>query len=46
MGEEYRIQVGSTDFEIDLLFFHRGLQSIIAVELKTEKFKPAHLGQN
>jgi len=45
MGEEYRIQVGNTDFEIDLLFFHRGLQSIIAVELKTDKFKPEHLGQ-
>jgi len=43
--EEYRIQVGSSDFYIDLLFFHRGLQCLVAFELKTEKFKPEHLGQ-
>jgi RecB family endonuclease NucS len=45
MGEEYRLQVGNTDFEIDLLFYHRGLQSLVAVELKTDKFKQEHLGQ-
>ena len=43
--KEYRIQVGNSDFYIDLLFFHRGLQCLIAFELKTEKFKPEHLGQ-
>lgn len=45
MGEEYRIQVGNSDFVIDLLFYHRGLQCLVAFELKTEKFKPEHLGQ-
>jgi predicted nuclease of restriction endonuclease-like (RecB) superfamily len=45
MGEEYRVQVGNTDFFIDLVFFHRGLQSIIAFELKTTQFNPGHLGQ-
>jgi len=45
MGEEYRLQVGNSDFKIDLLFFHRGLQCLVAVELKAEKFKPEHLGQ-
>ena len=45
MGEEYRVQVGNTDFFIDLVFFHRGLQSIVAFNLKTTKFKPGHLGQ-
>ncbi len=45
VGEEYRLQVGNTDFEIGLLFFHRGLQRLIAFELKTEKFKPGHIGQ-
>lgn len=45
MGEEYRIQVGNSDFKIDLLFLHRGLQCLVAVELKAEKFKPEHLGQ-
>ena len=45
MGEEYRVQVGNSDFYIDLLFYHRGLQCLVAFELKAEKFKPEHLGQ-
>ncbi|UZU00049.1 PDDEXK nuclease domain-containing protein [Chryseobacterium fluminis] len=45
VGEEYRIQVGSSDFYIDLLFYHRGLQCLVAFELKADKFKPEHLGQ-
>lgn len=44
-GEEYKLQVGSSDFYIDLLFYHRGLQCLIAFELKADKFKPEHLGQ-
>lgn len=45
IDEEYRLQVGHSDFRIDLLFFHRELQCLVAFELKTEKFKPEHLGQ-
>jgi len=45
IGEEYRIQVGNADFYIDLLFYHRGLQCLVAFELKADKFKPEHLGQ-
>ena len=45
IGEEYRIQVGNSDFKADLLFFHRGLQCLVVVDLKAEKFKPEHLGQ-
>lgn len=45
MGSEYPVQVGNQDFAIDLVFFHRGLQCLIAFELKVEKFKPEHLGQ-
>ncbi|MCK5538159.1 MAG: DUF1016 family protein [Bacteroidales bacterium] len=45
IGQEYRVQVGAEDFYIDLLFFHRELQSLVAFELKTEKFKPGHMGQ-
>ncbi|OQX11907.1 MAG: hypothetical protein BWK73_16440 [Thiothrix lacustris] len=45
VGEEYRLQVGNSDFFIDLLFFHRGLAALVAFELKIEKFKPEHLGQ-
>lgn len=45
IGEEYRLQVGNSDFFIDLLFYHRGLQCLVAFELKADKFKPDHLGQ-
>ena len=45
IGEEYKVQVGNSDFFIDLLFYHRGLQCLVAFELKTDKFKPDHLGQ-
>lgn len=45
IDEEYRLQVGCSDFRIDLLFYHRELQCLVAFELKTEKFKPEHLGQ-
>ncbi|WP_017734023.1 PDDEXK nuclease domain-containing protein [Nafulsella turpanensis] len=45
VGEEYKVQVGNTDFYIDLLFYHRGLQCLVAFELKADKFKPEQLGQ-
>ena len=45
IDEEYQLQVGNSDFRIDLLFYHRELQCLVAFELKTEKFKPEHLGQ-
>ena len=45
IGEEHKVQVGNSDFYIDLLFYHRGLQCLVAFELKTDKFKPEHLGQ-
>ncbi|WP_338102159.1 PDDEXK nuclease domain-containing protein [Methanolapillus millepedarum] len=45
VGEEYKIQVGSGDFFVDLVFFHRGLRCLVAMELKSDKFKPEHLGQ-
>nr|WP_255606891.1 PDDEXK nuclease domain-containing protein [Pedobacter polysacchareus] len=45
MGEEYKVMIGNTDFYLDLLFFHRGLQCLVAFELKADKFKPEHLGQ-
>lgn len=45
IGEEYRIMVGNSDFSIDLLFYHRSLQCLVAFELKVDKFKPEHIGQ-
>lgn len=43
--KEYPLQVGSSVFKVDLLFFHRGLQCLVAIELKTGKFKPEYMGQ-
>jgi predicted nuclease of restriction endonuclease-like (RecB) superfamily len=45
IDQEYKLQVGNSDFYIDLLFYHRGLQCLVAFELKSDKFKPEHLGQ-
>lgn len=45
INKEYRLQVGNSDFRVDLLFYHRELQCLVAFELKMGKFEPAHLGQ-
>lgn len=45
MDQEYRLQVGSSTYKADLLFYHRGLQALVAVELKKTKFHPRDLGQ-
>lgn len=45
VGSEYPLQVGKQDFALDLLFFHRGLNCLVAIELKTIRFSPEHLGQ-
>ena len=45
VDQEYQLEVGASVFKVDLLFFHRGLQALVAVELKKTKFKPQDLGQ-
>lgn len=45
IDEEYKVQVGGDDFRIDLLFFHRGLQCLVAMELKIGKFKPEYISK-
>ena len=45
VGSEHPVQVGHQDFAIDLVFFHRALQCLVALELKVDTFKPADLGQ-
>lgn len=45
VGEEYRVQVGNSDFYIDLLFYHRGLSCLVAFELKIDKFQPEYVGK-
>ena len=45
MGSQYHINVGGTDFYIDLLLYHRTLKSLVAIELKIGDFKPEFIGQ-
>jgi predicted nuclease of restriction endonuclease-like (RecB) superfamily len=45
IGSEYPLQVGNRDFALDLLFFHRGLNCLVAIELKIDRFEPEHLGK-
>ena len=45
IGNQYRVIVGKEEFFIDLLFFHRTLQSLIAIELKRGKFKAEYAGK-
>lgn len=45
VGSEYPVQVGGRDFALDLLFFHRGLNCLIAIELKVDRFEPEYLGK-
>jgi predicted nuclease of restriction endonuclease-like (RecB) superfamily len=45
VGEEFPIKVGNRDFRIDLVFFHRALQCLVAFELETDRFEPEYLGK-
>jgi predicted nuclease of restriction endonuclease-like (RecB) superfamily len=45
VGSEYALQVGGRDFALDLLFFHRGLNCLVAIELKVGRFEPEYLGK-
>ena len=45
IDEEYAITVGGEDFRIDLLFYHRTLRCLVAMELKTGKFKPEYISK-
>ena len=45
IDDEFKVQVGGEDYRIDLLFFHRGLQCLVAFELKLGKFKPEYISK-
>jgi hypothetical protein len=45
VGSEYPLQIGNRDFALDLLFFHRGLNALVAIELKVGRFEPEYLGK-
>ena len=45
VGSLYPLQVGGRDFALDLLFFNRALNCLVAIELKVDEFQPEHLGK-
>jgi predicted nuclease of restriction endonuclease-like (RecB) superfamily len=45
VGSQYPLQVGGRDFAIDLLFFNRALNCLVAIELKIDEFQPEYLGK-
>ena len=45
IGNQYRLALGENEYFVDLLFYHRFLKSLVAVELKTGKFKPEYAGK-
>lgn len=45
LGRQKRITVDAVDYYIDLLFYHRSLRRLVAIDLKLGKFKPEHEGQ-
>jgi hypothetical protein len=45
VGSEYPLQVGDRDFALDLIFFHRGLNALVAIELKVGQFEPEYMGK-
>lgn len=45
IGNQYKLSLGENEYFIDLLFFHRKLNALIAVELKVGIFKPEYAGK-
>ena len=45
VDQEHTLEVGGQNFRCDLLFYHRALQCLVAIELKTTTFDPRDLGQ-
>ena len=45
IGNQYRLEYNNKDYFVDMLFFHRGLQSLVAIELKIGSFKAEYAGK-
>lgn len=45
LDRQHRISVDGVDYHLDLLFYHRGLRRLVAIDLKLGKFRPEHEGQ-
>jgi len=45
VGSQYKLTLDENEYFIDLLFFHRKLNALVAIELKVGKFKPEYAGK-
>jgi len=45
IGNQYRLEYNGKEYVIDMLFFHRGLRSLVAIDLKIGSFKPEYIGK-
>lgn len=45
IGNQYRLEYNHKEYFVDMLFFHRGLLSLVAIELKIGSFKPEYVGK-
>jgi hypothetical protein len=45
VASQFPLQVGGRDFNLDLLFFHRALNCLVAFELKVGRFEPEYLSE-
>lgn len=45
VGNQYRLEYNHKEYFADMLFFHRGLRSLVAIELKIGSFKPEYMGK-
>ena len=45
VGSQYRLTLGENEYFLDLLFYHRFLKCLVAIELKTGRFRPEYAGK-
>ena len=45
IGNQYRLEFNNKEYFVDMLFFHRKLRSLVAIELKVGGFKPEYVGK-
>ncbi len=45
IGNQHVLSYNGKDYKIDMLFFHRGLRSLVAIDLKISEFKPEYIGK-
>jgi hypothetical protein len=45
VGQQYKLSLGRKDYRVDLLFYHRFLRSLVAIDLKLNEFEPEHAGK-